>query len=890
MSTPLRLLIVEDSEDDALLLLRELKRGGYDPAFERVDTSPAMEKALEQQTWDIILCDYNMPQFSALDALDLLKEKRIDIPIIIVSGTIGEETAVATMKSGAHDYIMKDNLTRLVPTVERELREVEIRSSQRRAEKAQQESEERYRTLIDTAREGVWIIDIDTHTTFVNRQMADMLGYSAAEMIGKKVPEFLDDENRVIFKEKINKRKEGHNEQYDLKFIRKDGSELWCIINASPLFSPEGDVVGSFGMVTDVTDRKQAEEALRESEANLRSIFRAAPTGIGMVVDRVIKQANDRLCEMLGYSRGELLGKSARVLYPTDEDFEYVGQEKYAQIRARGTGTVETRWQRKDGKVIDVLLSSTPLDPNDLSIGVTFTALDITARKLSEEALRESKERYQTVLEANPDPVVVYDIEGRVTYFNPAFKRVFGWTLEECLGKKMDIFVPKEAWPETKMMIENVLAGTSFSGIETSRYTKEGKSIPVSVSGAIYRDRDGNPMGSVVNLRDIREQKQLQAQLQQAQKMEAIGTLAGGIAHDFNNILSAIIGYTEMSLGDVEQGSLLYNNLQKVLNAGGRAKDLASQILTFSRQSDQDLKPVKVKLIAKDALKLLRASLPTTIEIHRNIQSDSAILADSTQIHQVLMNLCTNAGHAMREKGGILEVKLVDVEVDSDFTASYPDLKPGHFLKLTISDTGHGISPHVLERIFDPFFTTKEKGEGTGMGLSVVHGIVKSHGGMITVYSEPEKGSVFNIFLPAIEERLEMEVVVEKPLPHGTERILFIDDEETLVDIGKSLLESLGYDVVTETSSIEALKLFKAQVDRFDLVITDMTMPKMTGDKLAGEVLQIKPDIPIILCTGFSAMIDEDKAKAMGIRAFIFKPILRRDIAEAVRKVLDETK
>ena len=507
-------------------------------------------------------------------------------------------------------------------------------------------------------------------------------------------------------------------------------------------------------------EHKQAEQALRESEVTLSSIFRAAPTGIGMTQNRIMKQVNEQLCKMTGYSRDELLEQSARMLYPSKEEFQRVGKEKYTMIQESGTGTIETCWKRKDGTEIDVLLSSTPLDPSDLSKGVTFTVLDIT------------------------------------------------------------------------------------------------------------------------------ERKRLENQLRQTQKMEAIGSLAGGIAHDFNNILSSVIGYTELAIDDVKRESLLHSHLQEVLNAGLRAKNLVRQILTFSRQTEQETKPIQIKPIAEEALRLIRASLPTTIEIKQNLQSDATVLADPTQIHQVLMNLCTNAGHAMCEKGGLLDVNLVNVEFDSDYIDQRLDLKPGPYLKLTVSDNGHGMPSNVLDRIFNPFFTTKEKGDGTGMGLSVVHGIVKSHGGAIAVYSEPGKGSVFNVFLPAIKKRIEQDKMMEKPVPKGTESILFIDDELSLVDMGKKLLESLGYDVVTRTSSIEALELFKARSDNFDLVITDMTMPKMTGDKLAEELLRIKPDIPIILCTGFNSMIDEDKTKAMGIRAFVFKPILKRDIAETIRKVL----
>jgi len=328
--------------------------------------------------------------------------------------------------------------------------------------------------------------------------------------------------------------------------------------------------------------------------------------------------------------------------------------------------------------------------------------------------------------------------------------------------------------------------------------------------------------------------------------------------------------------------------MDKVFKASERARDLVKQILAFSRQGGEEIKPVQIHLIVNEILKLLRPTLPTTIEIRQNITSTGTVMADPTQIHQVIMNLCTNAYHAMQEKGGVLEVSLTDVELDSDYTAKHLDTHPGPYLKLTVSDTGHGMEKKVLNRIFDPYYTTKEKTGGTGMGLAVVHGIVKSHGGVISVYSEPGKGSTFNVFLPRTESAegvVEPEEII--PLPTGKERILFIDDEPFIVDIGKGMLEHLGYTVVTRTSPIEALEAFKAQPDKFDLVITDMTMPKMTGDELAKELMAIRPDIPIILCTGFSELINEEKAKAMGIRAFVMKPVVQREMANAVRKALD---
>ncbi|NVM57215.1 MAG: response regulator [Desulfobacterales bacterium] len=377
----------------------------------------------------------------------------------------------------------------------------------------------------------------------------------------------------------------------------------------------------------------------------------------------------------------------------------------------------------------------------------------------------------------------------------------------------------------------------------------------------------------------------------QSQKMEAIGTLAGGIAHDFNNILAAVLGYVELAKDDVPEGSPAQASLEEVFRAANRAKGLVKQILAFSRQREQERKPLQVSPIVKEALKLLRASLPTTIEIRQYIKTESGtVLADPTDLHQMLMNLCTNAAYAMRNKVGMLEVSLVDVDLPLEVVGqAHPShLPPGAYLRLSVKDTGHGMERSVIERIFDPFFTTKERGEGTGIGLAAVHGIVESHGGGITVDSEPGKGATFKVFLPRLETGVTPETEILAPIYVGNERILFVDDEQTLVNMGRPMLERLGYKVVASSSSIEALEIFRADPDRFDLVITDETMPHMTGARLAKELIRIRPDIPIILCTGFSEVMTADKAMAIGIQEFVMKPIVRREMAETIRRVLDQ--
>lgn len=379
-------------------------------------------------------------------------------------------------------------------------------------------------------------------------------------------------------------------------------------------------------------------------------------------------------------------------------------------------------------------------------------------------------------------------------------------------------------------------------------------------------------------------------QLQQVLKIQAIGTLAGGIAHDFNNILFPIVGYTELTLDEVPEDSVAHNNLEEILKAANRAKELVKQILTFSRQSGQERKPVHVQQVIKEALKLLRASIPASIEIVHDIDENCApVMGDTTQIHQVIMNLCTNAYQAMQDKGGKLEVILKEIYVGYDQTTQKIGMQPGNHVQLLVKDEGCGMDASVLERIFEPYYTTKEQGKGTGLGLSVIHGIIKNHRGDITATSSPGKGTLFTVYLPVIEEGdVQTEIEPLNGAEKGNERILLVDDEEQIVSMERKMLENLGYKVTARTDSIEALKEFSKKPQDFDLVITDMTMPHMSGDELAQKLLDVKPDIPVILCTGFNEDITEEKALEMGIQKFVMKPVIKNDLATTIRSVLDQ--
>ena len=482
---------------------------------------------------------------------------------------------------------------------------------------------------------------------------------------------------------------------------------------------------------------------------------------------------------------------------------------------------------------------------------------------------------------------MIYDLEGKAKYVSPAFTQTFGWTMNEVVGKPIPFLLASEMGEGKTFTNDLVRNGPPVYGFETQRYAKNGRLLDVSISASRYVDHEGNPAGILEIIRDISERKRLESQLQQTQKMEAIGTLSGCIAHDFNNILTPIMIHAEMALLDISDQASLRSHVKDILKASHRAKRLIKQILDFSRQGEQERKRLQVGLIVKEALKLLRASLPTTIEIRQRIETAGRVLADPTKIHQIIMNLCSNAAQAMRDKGGVLEVSLTDLSLDVEAAQEFHDLSPGSYVRLIVSDTGHGMEKWITERIFEPYFTTKEKSEGTGLGLAVVHGIVKSYGGTITVDSRPGEGTAFHILLPRIEGRLAPDPEPPGELPVGAECILFVDDEEPVVQVAKSMLKRLGYEIVASTDSLEALEMFRAQPDKFDLVITDQTMPNMTGADLSGELQRIRPEIPIILCTGYSELIDEQRAKAIGIREFVMKLIAAHEIARTIRRALD---
>ena len=632
-----------------------------------------------------------------------------------------------------------------------------------------------------------------------------------------------------------------------------------------------------------MTVEHQEAEATR---AQLAAIVDSSEDAIiGKNLEGRITSWNRGAERLYGYTTAEVLGQPIALLVPPDMPDEFLGMLARF-LRGERLEHYETQRIRKDGTRLDISLTMSPIrDGAGRIIGVSAISRDITPQKHLQDALQAAMHHLHLVTDAMAAPVAQCSRDFRYLWVSRAYAAWLGRAPDTIVGRPISDILGPEAFAALCPYFERVLAGEGVQYEEQVTVVGIGPRW-IAAAYTPTLDATGRPDGWVAVVMDITDRKQTEEALQQAQKLQAIGTLAGGIAHEFNNILAAILGFADLTQYKVPRGSPAWENLQHILMAGRRAKDVVQQILTFSRQTQTARIPLQPQIPVQETLRLLQASLPATIEFLQFYADDvGTVLGDATQLHQVVMNLCVNAAQAMRETGGVLEVRLEAVEVDPLLAAHHTGLRTGPYVRLTIRDTGPGIPPHLTERIFEPFFTTKEVGVGTGMGLAIVHGIVTSHGGAITVESTLGHGSIFNVYLPRMDEEPPREGRSEPAVPRGNERILFVDDEEPLVLVARGMLTHLGYQAQGVTSSHAALDAFRAAPQHFDLVITDQTMPDMTGEALMRELRRLRPEIPVILCTGFSHVIDATRAQEIGIDAFLMKPLLIRDLAVTIRQV-----
>jgi PAS domain S-box-containing protein len=650
-----------------------------------------------------------------------------------------------------------------------------------------------------------------------------------------------------------------------------------------------------------ITERKLAEAALQQSEKKFRDLLENMQLGIvAHAPDTTIQFSNPMASQLLGLTPDQMRGKMA--IDPTwcfiQEDGTPLVLDQYPVNRVLPASTKQLpnlilgicRPDRK--KPIWVQCNTHPiLNPDGQLQQIVVTFFDITSRKLAEDSLRESEEKFRQIAETINEVFWITDATmHRMIYISPAYEKIWGRTCQSLYDSPSTGLDAIHAEDRERVVRAAAVGLAKGEYDEIYRITRPDGSLRWIHDHAVPLRNTAGEISRFIGIAgDITEKRKLEDSFRQAQKMESIGQLAGGIAHDFNNILAAIVGNLYLVRMDAAGQPAILEHLQNISEASQRATDLVKQILTFSRQDKPEREAVKLNHVVQEALKLLRSSMPATIRIQTELVEVPTVLANATAIHQVIMNLGTNAWHAMRDQIGVLKIEMKVLDVDEDFAKTRPDLRPGNYVQLSVSDSGCGMDSATLEHIFEPFFTTKAVGEGTGLGLAVVHGIMKTHDGSISVYSQPGEGTTFHLYFPVIEAEVASGKIEATPIPRGHgEHILFVDDEATLGRLGKKMLERLGYVVTTQTNPLEAITAVRDQPAKFDLVITDLTMPGMDGAKLGAQLLHLQPNLPIIITTGYSGVMTPAKVRELGFRELLSKPSTARTLGETVYRVLQQ--
>ena len=823
----------------------------------------------------------------------------------------GEERLIAW-----HNALLKDETGNITDT----LSSGEDITLRKKAEDALARSESKYRELVEGVNSVLLRWSSDGIITFINEYGQSFFGYSSDELIGKNVSILVPEKDstgvdltqlaRDITEDP--KRYTGNvNEN-----IRRDGSRVWMSWTNKPVFDENGVVREILAIGNDITELKNARDALAESETRLKEAQRIASLGYwDWDVATGKTRWSDEVYRIFGSNPGASGGTYASWLASVHPD-DRGAVEKAVNLALADPGKkfeLEYRILRPDGSKRVILgRGEVMFDRDGTPVRMVGTVLDITERK-------EMEERHLHLASfprLNPNPVIEISSTGSTRYRNPATQRELeglGFDVNDCSpflpadfpdisrilsqGKEGSFY--REITIKDRVFAETIQLIPRFDSMRIYAHDITSRTLTEEALREAYDELEVRVQERTIELkeayeslkREITERQKVEERLRQSQKMEAIGTLAGGIAHDFNNILAAIMGFTEMAIEDVADRPPVENNLKNVLKSTVRARDLVRQILAFSRKTSYERTTVSLSPLVKETVLLLRASIPAGIEIRLNISATSdTVLASPTEVQQILMNLATNAALAMKEKGGILEISLTEI----DFLPALPLFEtgtiPGEYIQLMVRDTGIGMSPDVMKRAFEPFFTTRTPGEGTGMGLAVVYGIVTDLKGTITMESEPGTGSIFRVFLPKLKTDVPEERMPVDQIPLGSESILFVDDENMLAEWAKAALERLGYRATVQTDPVRALKIFLSDPSGFDLVITDQSMPSMSGIQLAGELLAIRPDIPIIICTGHGTTVSPETAKKTGVEQILMKPVVRQELAEAVRKSLDKSR
>jgi len=894
-----RVLIADDEAVILLHLEQALAPLGFEVAGRASSAGQAVALARALRP-DVALLDVVLPgDGSGLDACRTIQEE-LGIPVVLMSAHSDAGTLARARAAGPRGYVVKpftpgqvaaalcmalgppDRPPAQPPAPARPGRTRAASPSRSRVGPGQ----DIRRQLVETSLVGIWTLDACGLTTYANRSLADMLGLEPEQLPGRHFFEFLDRACLPEAERWLEKCRQGFSSQYDLRLRSATGCEVWAICSHSPLRDASNRVLGSLIVATNITYRKFAEASLLESECrfrqlveNLAEVFWITEfdSGRGLYVSPSFQT-------VWGQEELDFLTQPQAVrdsVHP--EDMARVLQARDRFQTGHKPYSVEYRIVRPDGQTRWVRTNAFAVLDED---GRPYRAVGISEDITATRSAAQERDRLARAIEQVGDAVIITDPRGTVQYANPAFERISGLPRRLALGQSLADLEARPDGDTPQSGLRQALArGAPWSG--RSHYRRpDGTRREVTVALTPISDAEGRVVHHVSVQRDVTEETQLERQLHQARKMEALGTLAGGIAHDFNNILMAIIGFSELAMAEAPEDSRLRARLRRVLQAGERARDLVRQILAFSRRGELERVPLELAPLVKETLALLRATLPANIAIRREIDPQAgSVLADPGQIHQIVMNLCANAAHALeRAGGGTITVRLgrktAGPEADADATP------PGEWLELEVEDNGPGMAQAVLERVFEPFFTTKAPGEGTGMGLAVVHGTTHCLGGTVQAKSSPGRGASFTVLLPPAPPADPGQEGADPPGLGGAERILYVDDEQAIADLAAQTLGDLGYAVTACTAPVEALELLRQPGPPFDLLVTDQAMPGLTGLELAQQARQLHPGLPVILCTGYSHTATPKALRSHGVARMLLKPFALPELALAIRAAL----